>query len=86
MTPFQTRSVTAAVQMDRRRWAIVTAWHTEAFQRTKKLPKLEKVLNARGDEKPAAAPKQSPEQMFGSLAKMLGVKREKAKREAGANG
>jgi hypothetical protein len=43
----------------------VLAWHIEALHRTKKLPKLDKLLKRRGERAP-----QTPEQMLG-IVKML---------------
>lgn len=75
-SPFQTRVKTAAVQKDRRQWAIVNAWHGEHLHRHKKLPDLEKYLATKKAETPRGV-QQSPETMFSNLARMAGIKRKK---------
>lgn len=78
MTPWETNKTVSAIQKDRRRWAIVTAFHSAAIQNSKKKTTLEDWLKEEPRWKPPKA-QQSAGEAFAAFAQFAGVKRKKEK-------
>jgi hypothetical protein len=78
MTPAQVRGKVAGVQRDRRKWSLHNAWHSESFQRTKGLKKLEDYL---GEKRFQPTARERPKDMMRRLREQAKAQKERAQKK-----